>query len=83
MPNDQDFIDFVIDQVKGRCDMSYRHMFGGTTMYVNGNVVALLCDNQLFVKPTDAGRARIGSMVEAPPYEDANKIPNRAQIHVP
>jgi len=71
MPNDQDFIDFVIDQVGNGCDVSYRYMFGGTTLYMNGKVVALICDNQLFVKPTAAGREYIGIAVEAPPYEGA------------
>lgn len=71
MPNDQDFIDFVVDQVQNRGEVTYRHMFGGTTLYVNGKVVGLICDNQLFVKPTEAGRAYIGAVVEAPPYEGA------------
>lgn len=69
MPNDQDFIDFVIDQVDR--DVTYKHMFGGTTLYLNGKVVALICDNQLFMKPTDAGRDYIGPVVEAPAYEGA------------
>ncbi len=71
MPNDQDFIDYVIDQVENGCEVTYRHMFGGTTLYMNGKVVALICDNQLFVKPTAAGRAYIGLPVEAPPYPGA------------
>ena len=71
MPNDQDFIDFVVDQVRDGCEVTNRHMFGGTTLYANGKVVGLICDNQLFVKPTEAGRAYIGAVVEAPPYEGA------------
>lgn len=71
MPNDQDFIDFVIDQVQAGYTLTYRHMFGGTTLYMNSKVVGLICDNQLFVKPTEAGRAYIGAVVEAPPYEGA------------
>ena len=47
MGNDQDFIDYVIDQVDA--GVTYRHMFGGTTLYMNGKVVALICDNQRFV----------------------------------
>ena len=69
MSNDQDFIDYVIDQVDA--GVTCRHMFGGTTLYMNGKVVALICDNQLFVKPTSAGRDYIGDVVEAPAYEDA------------
>jgi len=71
MPNDQDFIDFVVDQVQDGCELTYRHMFGGTTLYMNGKVVGLICDDQLFIKPTEAGRAYIGAVVEAPPYEGA------------
>ena len=71
MSNDQDFIDFVVDQVENGCELSYRHMFGGTTLYLNGKVVALICDNQLFVKPTSAGREYIEAVVEAPPYPGA------------
>jgi TfoX/Sxy family transcriptional regulator of competence genes len=67
--NDQAFIDYIIDQVDR--DVTYRHMFGGTTLYLNGKVVGLICDNQLFVKPTPSGRAYIGDVVEAPAYEGA------------
>lgn len=67
--NDPDFIQYVCDQIDDACDVSYRHMFGGTTLYSRGKVVALICDNQLFVKPTDAGRDYIGDVHEAPAYE--------------
>jgi len=46
-------------------------MFGEYAVYLDGKVVALVCDNQLFVKPTDAGRAFLGAVVEAPPYPGA------------
>jgi len=31
----------------------------------------LVCDNKLFIKPTEAGRQFIGNVVEAPPYPGA------------
>lgn len=71
MANDPDFIQFIVDQIDPACDIRYRHMFGGTTLYSRDKVVALICDDQLFVKPTAAGRAFIGEVVEAPPYEGA------------
>lgn len=46
-------------------------MFGEYALYSNGKVVALICDNQLFIKPTVAGRSYIGDVVEAPPYPGA------------
>lgn len=74
MPNDADFIAYVCDQIADDCDISYRHMFGGTTLYSKGKVVALICDNQLFVKPTDAGRCYIGDVTEAPAYEGSKNF---------
>ena len=46
-------------------------MFGEYVLYSRGKVVALICDNQLFMKATDAGRKFIGEVVEAPPYPGA------------
>lgn len=40
-------------------------------IYSNNKVVALVCDGQLFVKQTQAGRAFIGKVVEAPAYPGA------------
>lgn len=74
MANDPDFIEFVVDQIDASCDIRYRHMFGGTTLYSHDKVVALICDNQLFIKPTDAGRSFIGDVDEAPPYEGAKNF---------
>ncbi len=46
-------------------------MFGEYALYRDGKLVALICDDQLFVKPTSAGRALIGEAYEQPPYKGA------------
>lgn len=46
-------------------------MFGEYALYCNEKVVALVCDDQLFIKPTNAGRELIESLEEAPPYPGA------------
>lgn len=71
MTNDRDFIEYVTDQISDDCDITTRLMFGGCTVYSKDKVVALICDNQLFVKPTESGRTFIGDVVEAPPYPGA------------
>ena len=69
MAQDLKFVEFAVDQIDESCEITGRAMFGGYTLYSKGKVVALICDDQLFVKPTDAGRAFIGDVVEAPAYE--------------
>ena len=71
MATDLEFMEFLADQMAGAGEVSYRKMFGEYAVYCGGKVVALVCDNQLFVKPTAAGRAFIGAPVEAPAYPGA------------
>ena len=60
MTTDRSFIDHIADQLHGFGAFSHRKMFGEYALYLDAKVVALVCDNQLFVKPTDAGRALLG-----------------------
>jgi TfoX/Sxy family transcriptional regulator of competence genes len=71
MASDQDFVDFIVDQLENAGDVTSRKMFGEYAIYCDGKVTALVCDNKLFVKPTEAGRSFIGGVVEAPPYPGA------------
>ena len=71
MASDQEFVDFLVDQLQTAGDIAFKKMFGEFALYCDGKVVALVCDNQLFVKPTPAGRALIDAPVEAPPYPGA------------
>ena len=66
-----EFVEYVTDKVDDSCNLTHRMMFGGCTLYLDGKVVALICDDQLFVKPTRAGREFIGIVVEAPAYPGA------------
>lgn len=71
MASDEKFLTFVCDQLRGAGDISYRKMFGEYAIYKDQKVVALVCDNQLFVKPTPGGKALLGQPREAPPYPGA------------
>lgn len=71
MASDPEFVEYVCDQITNAGTISFRKMFGDYAIYCNGKVIALVCDNQLFIKPTTGGRALIGSAVEAPPYPGA------------
>lgn len=71
MASDKNFIEFVVDQMGSAGIISHKKMFGEYAIYCDGKVVALVCDNQLFVKPTEGGRAYMGNIVEAAPYPGA------------
>jgi TfoX/Sxy family transcriptional regulator of competence genes len=71
MASDLDFVQHVCDHVRNVGVVTHRKMFGEFAVYVNGKVVALVCDNRLFLKPTDAGRALLDAPVEGAPYPGA------------
>lgn len=71
MASDLEFVTFVIDQIVNQGEISYRKMFGEYALYCKGKVVALICDNQLYIKPTEAGKSFIGQVIEAPAYPGA------------
>ena len=71
MASDKNFLDFIVDQIENAGHITYIHMFGEYGIYSDGKIFALVCDNKLFIKPTDAGREFIKNPVEAPAYPGA------------
>lgn len=54
MATRQDFIDYIMEQSGLGTRLSSRKMFGEYALYLDGKVVALACDNSLYVKSTKA-----------------------------
>lgn len=71
MASNQDFVDFVLNQIEHDYGVSARKMFGEYGVYCGKKIFALICDNQLFLKPNEAARAFIGDPKEAPPFPGA------------
>lgn len=71
MASEEDFVKFLTEQMEDAGVVRYRKMFGEYAIYCNEKVVALVCDNKLYIKPTEGGRAFIGNVVEAPAYVGA------------
>lgn len=71
MASDLAYVQHVCDQLQDVGAISYRKMFGEYGLYVRGKMVALICDNQLFLKPTEVGRQLLGKPSEGRPYPGA------------
>ena len=61
-------MEFLRGQLSGLDGVRSRAMFGEYGLYLGDKVVAFVCDDELFIKPTDAGRAYLGTPDEAPAY---------------
>jgi TfoX/Sxy family transcriptional regulator of competence genes len=71
MASSQSTVDFILEQMAMAGKVSAKKMFGEYGIYCDDKIVALLCDDQLFVKPTPGGKTFIGSYVEGIPYPGA------------
>ena len=71
MASDLEFVEYVCDQIGASGRVFFRKMFGEYAIYCGDKVVALVCDDRLFVRPTPGGRAFVGDAVEASPYPGA------------
>lgn len=71
MASEKSFVDFIVDHMADAGRIAYKKMFGEYGVYCDDKIVALICDNRLFIKPTEGGKAFIGNVVEAPPYPGA------------
>ncbi|TXC71973.1 TfoX/Sxy family protein [Sphingomonas ginsenosidivorax] len=70
MASDTRTVGFIVDQLAS-AGVSAKPMFGEYGLYCDGRMVAMVCDDRLFLKPTDAGRAFAGAVEEASPYPGA------------
>lgn len=59
MASDKNQLEYVLDQIGKAGVVTAKSMFGEYGIYCDGKIVGLFCDNQLFVKPTERGRAYI------------------------
>jgi TfoX/Sxy family transcriptional regulator of competence genes len=66
-------VQYILDQAGLGNRLTSRKMFGEYALYLDGKVVALVCDDQLHLKPTEAGRASLGDVTLARPYPGAKE----------
>ncbi len=71
MATNQSTVDYIVEQIAGAGAVAWRKMFGEYALFCDGKMVALICDDQLFIKPTNAGRSHLGVVTETPPYKGA------------
>ena len=71
MASNPDLVQFIVDQCSGAGNISARKMFGDYGIYCDGKIFGLICDNALYLKPTEAGHPLLRSEVLRPPYPGA------------
>lgn len=71
MASDKNFVDFVLEQLTSMEEISSKKMFGEYGIFLKDKMVAVICDNRFFVKPTDSGKKFLKNWKEDCPYPGA------------
>jgi DNA transformation protein and related proteins len=74
MATKQSTIDYILDQLAGAGNVSARKMFGEYALYCDSKVVALVCDDTLYVKITEQGKTFVGSFFKEGYAYDGAKV---------
>lgn len=75
MATDRNFLDYVIEQIALGDRLTHKKMFGEYALYVDAKVVAFVCDNSVFVKPSAASTRLAPDLPQRPPYSCAKNYP--------
>jgi TfoX/Sxy family transcriptional regulator of competence genes len=68
MATQKDTVEFILDKLDAPKTFSARAMFGEYGLYANGKVVALVCDDLLYVKITPQSSALEAECEKGDPY---------------
>ena len=73
MASSKDFVQYIVDQCSGAGDIVAKKMFGDYGIYRDGKIFGLICDDRLYLKPTEAVRPLLRTEELRPPYEGAKE----------
>ena len=71
MASKQETVDYIVDQMAAAGNIRSRKMFGEYVIYCDDKVVALVCDDRLYLKITEPGRTLVRSQALGSPYPGA------------
>ena len=74
MASSQGYLQFVLEQLSGLEDVSYRAMMGEFILYYRGKVIGGIYDDRLLVKPVKSAVDYMGEPAYELPYEGAKEM---------
>lgn len=75
MATEKAFLDYVIEQIALSERLTHKRLFGEYALYVDEKVVAFVCDNSVFIKPSQAVTRLAPDLPRRPPYPGASNYP--------
>ena len=74
MASSKRYLDFILEQLSGLDDVSYRAMMGEYIIYCRGKIVGGIYDDRFLVKPTKSAVAMMPNASMELPYEGSKEM---------
>ena len=74
MASTKNYLDFILEQLSGLDEISYRAMMGEYVLYYRGKVFGGIYDDRFLVKPTKSAKAMMTDADMELPYEGAKEM---------
>ena len=74
MASSREYLDFILEQLSGLNEVSWRAMMGEYILYVRGRIVGGIYDDRLLVKATKAALEKMPDAERELPYEGAKEM---------
>ena len=74
MATKKEYLEFILDQLSGLFEITYRMMMGEYIIYYRGKIAAYVCNDRLLVKPVESVKRMIPDAPLEPPYEGAKNM---------
>lgn len=74
MASSKDYLDFILNQLSGLEDISYRKMMGEYIIYYKGKIIGGIYDDRLLVKPVKSAKEYMPNAEFELPYEGAKEM---------
>ena len=74
MASSKEYLAFILEQLSGLEEISYRSMMGEYIIYYRGKVIGGIYDDRFLVKPTSAARKLMPEASYELPYEGAKEM---------
>lgn len=74
MASSREYLDFILEQLSGLDQVTYRPMMGEYILYYRGRIVGGIYDDRFLVKPTKSALAMMPDADREVPYEGAKEM---------
>ena len=74
MASNREYLDFILEQLSGLANITYRAMMGEFILYYRGKIIGGIYDDRFLVKPTKSALAMMPDADREIPYEGAKEM---------